>query len=143
MSRADIEHLEDRVTGFLLDMGLLPEAWADNTYGFRYGNVVVLVGVFEAVDASWVRIAAPLLEDFRPNLELVTRILRLNTEVLLGSFLIFEDDTLSFSFTLPGEGLERGPFEIALGHVARISNAYGEDLASIAGGRSISDILQS
>ncbi len=142
MSITDIERIEDRVTGFLVDLGLPPESWAESTYAFRYEKVVVFVSVFEAAGACWVRVAAPVLEEFRPNLELVTRILRLNTELLLGSFVIFEDDTLSFSVTLAGAGLEREPFEIALDHVARIANAYGDELATIAGGRSILDVLE-
>jgi hypothetical protein len=141
MSLTDLEQLEDRITGYLVDMGLPPEAHGDRLYAFRYGGCVVLVSLFEAGDIPWVRIATTLLRDFRPTLDFVTRLLRLNTEVLMGSFLIFEDDILTFSVTLPGQGLAQETFQIAMEQVAGISDAYAEDLASLAGGRTSADLL--
>jgi hypothetical protein len=141
MSSTGIEILEDKVTGYLVDLGLPPEPHGDGLYAFRYDQTVVLVSLFEAAGTSWVRLASALLRDFRPTLDLVTRLLRLNTEVLLGSFLIFEDDTLSFSVTLPGNGLEAHSFTTALEHVASISNSFAEELKSIAGGQLPSDLL--
>ncbi|MFH1467286.1 MAG: YbjN domain-containing protein [Pseudomonadota bacterium] len=141
MSSARLEQIEDAITAMLVDLGLPPEPLAEGTYAFRYGGTAVLVSLFWASELAWVRIATTLLKDFRPNLELVTRVLRLNTEVLFGAFLIFEDDTLTFAITLPGVGLQAEVFGLALDHVARISNAYGEELKAIAGGRLASDIV--
>jgi hypothetical protein len=141
MSGARLEQIEDLVTGMLVDLGLPPEPLGEGLFAFQYGGTVLLVSLFSASGQGWVRIATTLLKDFRPNLELVTRVLRLNTEVLLGSFLIFEDDTLTFAITLPGVGLQAEVFGLALDHVARISCAYGEELRAIAGGRLASDII--
>lgn len=141
MSSPIVEQLEDRVTALLVDLGLPPGPQGHGLFAFRHGRTVLLVSVFEAGGLGWVRVATPLLKDFRPNLELVTRILRMNTEVLLGGFLIFEDDTLTFSVTLAGEGLEERAFGLAVDHVARISSACGEELQAIAGGRLASELL--
>jgi hypothetical protein len=141
MSLTDLEQLEDRITGFLVDMGLPPEAHGERLYAFRFGRSVVLLSLFEAAGTQWIRIASALLRDFRPTLELVTRLLRLNSEVLLGSFLIFEDDILTFSITLPGPELAEGTFRVALEHVASISDAYAEELSILADGRTIADLL--
>ncbi len=141
MSDNDLEILEDIVTGYLVDLGLPPEPYGENLYAFRFGDTAVLVSMFSSSGAAWVRIATTLLQDFRPTLELVTRLLRLNTEVLLGSFLIFEDDILTFSVTLPGEGLAAPTFRTALEQVASVSNAHGEDLRSLAGGRLAADLF--
>jgi hypothetical protein len=141
MSSPDLEHLEDKVTGFLVDLGLPPEPHAEGLYAFRFGSSVVLVSLFEAAGGVWVRLASTLLEGFRPTLDLVTRVLRLNTEVLLGSFLIFDDDTLTFSVTLAGEGLESSTFERALRYVASVSSEHGEELKALAGGSLVSDLL--
>ncbi len=141
MSERELEQVEDRITGFLVDLGLPPEPYGGRLYAFRYGDTVLLVSLFEANGACWVRLATALLREFRPTLELVTRLLRLNTEVLLGSFLIFEDDILSFSVTLPGEGLAVETFTAAMEHVAVVSNSYGDELRSLAGGRLAADLF--
>lgn len=141
MSETDLERLEDRITEFLLDLGLPPETHGERLYAFHCGQTVVLVSLFEASGACWVRLATTLLTDFRPTLELVTRLLRLNTEVLLGSFLIFEDDILTFSVTLPGDGLAAETFATAMEQVAFTSNSYAEELRSLAGGRLVTDLF--
>jgi hypothetical protein len=135
MSGADLERLEDTITDMLVDLGLPPEPHGDKLYAFSFADVVLMVSLFDAADQSWVRIATPILEGIRPNLELVTRVLRLNTEVLLGSFLIFEDNTLGFSITLPGLGLQAETFRLAMEQAASIGSRCGEELAAIAGGR--------
>ncbi len=141
MSQTELERLEDTITGYLVDLGLPPEPYGDLLYAYRFGDTVVLVSLFSAAGASWVRLATPLLRDFRPTLELVTRLLRLNTEVLLGTFQIFEDDVLTFTITLPGEGLASESFSAAMQHVAAVSSAHGEELQALAGGRLVSDLF--
>ncbi len=141
MSGVTLERLEDEVTAMLVEMGLPPEPHGDGLYLYRFGDTVVAVSLFEADGEAWVRFASTLLKDFRPNLELVTRVLRLNTEALLGAFLLFEDDTLSFSATLPGSGLASESFRRTMEYVARVSNAHAEELGAIAGGRTPSSFL--
>ncbi len=141
MTSPKLDLLQDKVTGFLLELGLPPECHAPLAYAYRYDDTVVLVSLIETDEGAWVRLASTLLKEFRPNLELVTRVLRLNTEVVMGAFLIFEDDTLTFSITLPAAGLELEGFCAAMDQVARVSNQHGEELRALAGGRLAVDIL--
>ena len=134
--------LSDRVTEFLVEMGLAPEGPEQGPFMFRFGSTVVMVCLFEHGGDVYVRIASVLLKDFRPTLDLVTRILRLNTEVLLGAFLLFEDDTLSFSATLLGDDLSPTPFRKTVEYVARVSDEYDDELQAIAGGSRAEDILR-
>jgi len=100
MNRLQI--LEERVRAYLGEMGLDPEQSEDGLYLFKYGSTVVMISLFEETEDTFCRFASVMLKDFEPTLELLHRILRLNTEVLFGSFLLFEDNTLSFSATLLG-----------------------------------------
>ena len=103
--------LEERVKTYLGEMELEPEQSGDQLYLFKYGSTVVMISLFEEGDQTFCRFASIMLKDFEPSLELLHRILRLNTEVLFGTFLLFEDNTLSFSATLLGNHLDFDEFE--------------------------------
>ncbi len=141
MSADQMEILTDKITGYLAEMELPTERTHQDLFLFRFGSTVVMISLFQQHQYLYVRIASTLLRDFRPNLELVTRLLRLNSEVLLGSFLLFEDDILSFSVTLPAENLSSSLFKRSLSYVAHVSDTYDDELQSIAGGLKASDIM--
>jgi hypothetical protein len=68
-------------------------------------------------------------------------ILRLNSEVLFGSFLVFPDNTLSFSATLLGDKLDFEEFETALNYVAQVSDDTDDLLQEVAGGHRATDLM--
>ncbi|MCA9493085.1 MAG: YbjN domain-containing protein [Alphaproteobacteria bacterium] len=140
MSR--LPKLEELVTQYLGQMNLSPEHSEDGLYLFKYGSTVVMISLFEEADDTYVRFASVMLKDFEPSLELLQRILRLNTEVLFGSFLLFEDDTLSFSATLLGNQLDYEEFDKTLRYVAKISDDYDDELQALGGGQRAVDVLQ-
>ena len=140
MNRLQI--LEERVNGYLGDMSLAPEQAEDGLYLFKYGSTVVMISLFEEGEDTYVRFASIMLKDFEPTLELLQRILRLNTEVLFGSFLLFEDNTLSFSATLLGNHLDFDEFERSLKYVAKVSDDYDDELQSLGGGQRAEDVLR-
>lgn len=133
--------LEDRVKGYLTDMGLDLDASEDGLYLFKYGSTVVMISLFAAEEETFCRIVSIVLKDVDPTLELLHRILRLNTEVLFGSFLLFDDNTLSFSATLLGNHLDFEEFETSLRYVAQVSDDYDELLQDLAGGDRAEDLL--
>lgn len=133
--------LNDRVSDFLVRLDLDPDQNKEGFYLLRYGSTVVMISSFEDSEHTYVRFASTVLANVTPNLDLVTRILRLNTEVLYGAFLLFEDDNLSFTHTLLGDNLEFGAFQHALAYVARVSDDHDEGLQGIAGGLRAEDIL--
>ena len=140
MNRLQI--LEERVRAYLGEMDLDPEQSEDGLYLFKYGSTVVMISLFEEAEDTFCRFASIMLKDFEPTLELLHRILRLNTEVLFGSFLLFEDDTLSFSATLLGNHLDFDEFAKTLKYVAKVSDDYDDELQELAGGKRAEDVLK-
>ncbi len=140
MNRLQI--LEERVRAYLGEMELDPEQAEDGLYLFKYGSTVVMISLFEEDEDTFCRFASIMLKDFQPTLELLHRILRLNTEVLFGSFLLFEDDTLSFSATLLGNHLDFDEFAKTLKYVAKVSDDYDDELQEVAGGKRAEDVLK-
>jgi T3SS (YopN, CesT) and YbjN peptide-binding chaperone 1 len=140
MNRLQI--LEERVRAYLGEMELDPEQSEDGLYLFKYGSTVVMISLFEEADDTFCRFASVMLKDFEPTLELLHRLLRLNTEVLFGSFLLFEDDTLSFSATLLGNHLDFDEFAKTLRYVAKVSDDYDDELQELGGGMRAEDVLK-
>lgn len=140
MNRMEI--LEERVKTYLAEMELVPEQSDDGLYLFKYGSTVVMISLFEEGEETFCRFASIMLKDFEPSLEILHRILRLNTEVLFGTFLLFEDNTLSFSATLLGNHLDFDEFEITLRYVAKVSDDYDDELQALGGGQRASDVLR-
>ncbi len=140
MNRMQI--LEERVTTYLGNMELTPEQSEDGLYLFKYGSTVVMISLFDEAEDTFCRFASIMLKDFEPSLELLHRILRLNTEVLFGSFLLFEDNTLSFSHTLLGNHMDYDEFERSLRYVAKVSDDYDDELQALGGGQRAEDVLK-
>ena len=140
MNRMQI--LEERVKTYLAEMELEPEQSDDGLYLFKYGSTVVMISLFEEDDQTFCRFASIMLKDFEPSLEILHRILRLNTEVLFGTFLLFEDNTLSFSATLLGNHLDFDEFEVTLRYVAKVSDDYDDELQNLGGGQRAEDVLR-
>lgn len=139
MNRMQI--LEERVKTYLAEMELEPEQSDDGLYLFKYGSTVVMISLFEEDEQTFCRFASIMLKDFEPSLEILHRILRLNTEVLFGTFLLFEDNTLSFSATLLGNHLDFDEFETTLRYVAKVSDDYDDELQALGGGLRAEDVL--
>ena len=137
-----VQLLEERVNTYLGQMGLAPDQSDDGLYLFKYGSTVVMISLFDEDDATFVRFASIMLKDFEPSLELLERILRLNTQVLFGAFLLFEDNTLSFSATLLGNHLDFDEFERTLRYVAKVSDDYDDEMQQLGGGQRALDVLE-
>ncbi len=141
MSR--LKTLDENVRTWLEATGLALDPADDGLYLLKYGSTVVLLTLFERADATFVRFVSVVLKDFEPSMELLQRILRLNTEVLFGQFLLFEDDTLCFSATLHGDHLHPDTFASTLRYVAKVSDDWDDELQRLGGGMRASEILAS
>ena len=142
MAMDRMQILDERVKTYLAEMQLEPEQSDDGLYLFKYGSTVVMISLFEDADQTYCRFASIMLKDFEPTLEILHRILRLNTEVLFGTFLLFEDNTLSFSATLLGNHLDFDEFEVTLRYVAKVSDDYDDELQNLGGGMRAEDVLR-
>jgi hypothetical protein len=136
-----LRQLADRVSDFLVRMDIDPDRNPEGIFLLKYGSTVVMVSIFEDDTHVFVRFASTLLSGARPQLELVMRLLRMNTEVLFGAFLLFEDDAVSFTHTLLGDTLSFEQFSHALQYVARVSDDHDEELQALAGGQRAEEIL--
>jgi len=138
---AHLHILDEKVKAYLADMDLETDTSNDGLYMFKYGSTVVMVSLFQEGEDTFCRFASILLKDCQPTLELLHRLLRLNTEVLFGSFLLFEDNTLSFSATLLGNHLDFPEFEKTLRYVAQISDDHDDELQVLGGGKRAEDVI--
>jgi hypothetical protein len=139
---ASLQALADQVTDLLAEHDPAVEPTAEGIWRLRFGSTLVVVSVFEDEGRRYVRMASLLLHGVRPQLELLTRLLRLNTQVCFGAFQIFEDDTLAFSHTLAAEPLDGSGFRYALAYVARVGDDHDEELQALAGGSRVEDLLE-
>jgi hypothetical protein len=136
-----LKTLDEQVQSYLADMELKPTQSEDGLYLFKYGSTVVMISLFQEDEETFCRFASIMLKDFEPSLELLRTVLRLNTEVLFGAFLLFEDNTLSFSATLLGNDLDFNEFEKTLRYVAKVSDDYDDKLQVVGGGKRAEDVL--
>ncbi len=138
----NLRALADRIGDFLIRMDVDTERTDEGIFFFKHGSTVVMMSIFEQDGHRWVRFVATMLADVHPSMDLLGRLLRLNTEVLLGAFLLFEDGTLAFSHTLLGDHLDFEEFEYALHYVAQVGDDYDEELQAVAGGLRAEEILR-
>jgi len=139
MSR--LQSLDERVKRYLAEEGLEPQRAPDGPYVLKYGSTVLLVSLFEEAGHGWCRIAALVLHGFEPTLAMLQHLPRLNTQVVQGAFLLFEDDTLAFSCTLLGDDLDEDTFRATVSYVARIGDEYDEPLRAMGGGQTGQDLI--
>lgn len=136
-----MEPLVDRISDYLVQMDIDPEPTEEGIFLVRYGSAVVMISTFTHDGQEYVRLAAVLLLGFRPKLELLTRLLRLNSHVLMGSFQLFEDETLCFTHTLLAKGLDLATFRHALLYVGRVADDHDEALQALGGGERMEELL--
>jgi hypothetical protein len=125
-ARRSLSELGQVVEQYLGQMGLKVAPKENHLYMFKYGSTAVVITLFE---------------DFEPSMVFLQEILRLNAEVLFGSFLVFPDNTLSFSATLLGDKLDFEEFETALNYVAQVSDDTDDLLQEVAGGHRATDLM--
>lgn len=140
--REKLRLIEDRISDFLIQMDLDPDRTGEGIFLFKHGSTLVMMSIFEQEGHHWVRLVATMLAGVTPSMDLLARLLQLNTEVLLGAFLLFEDGTLAFSHTLLADRLGYEEFELALSYVAQVGDDYDEELQGMAGGLRAEDILR-
>lgn len=137
-----MEPLVDRISDLLVQMDIDPEPTEDGVFLVRYGSTVVLISNFTRGNQSYVRLAAVVILGFRPKLELLTRLLRLNSHVLMGSFQLFEDESICFTHTLLADGLNLETFRHSLDYVGRVADDHDEALQALAGGERMEELLE-
>lgn len=135
--------LHTLIEGYLKRMEFSTQATEDGIYMLRYGSTAVVMRLIQdtVTQKRFLRFSAATLSDFDVTEVLLREIIRLNSEVLFGSFRLFEDHTLSFSTTILADHLDFEEFETALTYVLRISDEYDDILQAMVGGNRAQDLL--
>lgn len=136
-----LEKLAATVDEWLLRLDADTDVTAEGFWSLRYGSTLLILSSFEHEGATYLRMGAVVLSGAHASLEVVLRLLRLNAQVLFGSFQLFDDDTIAFTHTLPAEGLTFESFSTALTYISRVADDNDEELQSLAGGRRGEDML--
>ena len=135
------EAIQEKILGYLLQMDVDTEPAEEGVMVVRYGSTLVFISCFEVEGRGYVRLAASMLLGIRLKMELLSRLLKLNSRVLFGSFQLFDDETLSFAHTLPAENLAFETFKHALDYVGRVADDHDEALQAIVGGSRGEELL--
>lgn len=136
-----LEKLAATVDAWLLTLDADTDVTDEGFWTLRYGSTLLVLSSFEHENVTYLRMGAVVLSGAHPSLEVVLRLLRLNAQVLFGSFQLFDDDTIAFTHTLPADGLTFEAFSSALTYVSRVGDDHDEELQSLAGGRRGEDML--
>ncbi len=138
----DPDALAARIDGYLMHLGVEVDPSDEGFWTLRFGSSMVVISAFEDDGVEYVRLASIVLVGARASLSLLTRLLRMNNEVLFGAFQLFDDDTVAFTHTLRAQELELAPFEATLLYVARVGDDHDEELQALAGGERTEEVLE-
>lgn len=136
------ERIAERLSEWLTRMEIDADRTNEGITLLKFGSTAVMISVFEDEGHPFLRLAAPVLAGVTPKMELLTRLLRLNAEVLVGSFVLFDDHTLAYTTTLLADELDYDEFRWALLYVARVGDDHDEELQALAGGLRVEDLLE-
>lgn len=136
-----LEKLAATVDAWLLTLDADSDVTTEGFWTLRYGSTLVVLSSFEHENTAYLRLGSVVVSGAHASLEVVLRLLRLNAQVLFGSFQLFDDETIAFTHTLPAEGLTFESFSTALTYVSRVADDHDEELQSLAGGRRGEDML--
>lgn len=115
--------------------------FSDGSYALSYGSssVGVVVRRYTETD-TMVEIMAQVVSGAEITPELLKWLLRKNAELHFGSFGLLFDDTIIFTYTLPGSVVTSAALEAAIGSVAVIADHYDDEVIKMAGGKRVVDV---
>jgi hypothetical protein len=82
-----------------------------------------------------VEITSHVVTDATITPELTKWLLRKNVELHFGGFGLLFDDTIVFSYSLPGSSIDASALEAAITAVAVIADHYDDEIVAMAGGK--------
>jgi len=113
----------------------------DGSYALSHGSssVGIVVRGYTETD-TMVEIMAQVVTGASIKPELLTYLLRKNAELHFGAFGLLFDDTIIFTYSLPGANLDASELEAAVTTVAVIADHYDDEIVKMAGGLRVSDL---
>jgi hypothetical protein len=127
--------------------GMLAEHFADvidfndGSWAIPHGStsVMVVVRPFTETDTV-VELIAQCVTGATMNVELATWLLRKNAELHFGGFGLLFDNTVVFTYAIPGNALSAQELESAVASVAVIADHYDEEIVALGGGMRYADL---
>jgi hypothetical protein len=115
--------------------------FGDGTFAIPHGSssVSIVVRPYTETDCI-VELTAQIVSEATMSPELTHWLLRKNAELHFGSFGLLFDDTIIFTYTLPGSVVTSAALEAAIGSVAVIADHYDDEVIKMAGGKRVADI---
>lgn len=110
--------------------------FGDGSFTISQGstNVIVVVRPYTEHD-TMVEITSHVVTDASITPELTKWLLRKNVELHFGGFGLLFDDTIVFSYSLPGSSIDASALEAAITAVAVIADHYDDEIVAMAGGK--------
>ncbi len=114
--------------------------FGDGTYAIPHGSssVSIVVRPYTETD-SIVELTAQIVSEATISQDLLHWLLRKNAELHFGSFGLLFDDTIIFTYTLPGSVVNASALEAAITSVAVIADHYDDEILKMAGGKRVAD----
>ncbi len=129
-----LELLEESVAAILGELGFEGQTRAGRVTAVQVDGQVLLLTCFEDGGQAFVRVAALVLTDVQPSLELLHQLLQIGHTLLLGSLQLFEDGTIACTATFFGHTLDDVTLARALRTLAWVAQHHGPRLQAIGGG---------
>lgn len=114
--------------------------FGDGTYAIPHGSssVSIVVRPYTETD-SIVELTAQIVSEATISQDLLHWLLRKNAELHFGSFGLLFDDTIIFTYALPGSAVTATVLEAAITTMAVIADHYDDEILKMAGGRRVAD----
>ncbi|HLP29117.1 MAG TPA: YbjN domain-containing protein [Candidatus Didemnitutus sp.] len=114
--------------------------FSDGSYALSYGSssVGVVVRRYTETD-TMVEIMAQVVSSAIITPDLLKWLLRKNAELHFGAFGLLFDDTIIYTYSLPGSKLDASELEAAVTSVAVIADHYDDEIVKMAGGKRMAD----
>ncbi|MDZ4744897.1 MAG: YbjN domain-containing protein [bacterium] len=115
--------------------------FGDGSFAVPYGSssVAIVVREYTKTD-TMVELMAQVVSGGTIDAEVTKWLLRKNAELHFGAFGLLFDDTIIFTYSLPGTCLESQELESAINSVSIIADYYDDELIKMVGGKRVADL---
>lgn len=133
-TQARIKAVLDRTFPNAIDFG-------DGSYTITQGStsVMIVVRPFTETD-TMVELMSQVVTGGTITPEVMRWLLRKNVELHFGGFGLLFDDTIVFTYSLPGASIDATELEAAITSVAVIADHYDDEIVRLAGGKRAADL---
>lgn len=133
-TQARIKSVLERTFPNAIDFG-------DGSYTITHGSssVIIVVRPYTESD-TMVELMSQVVTGAAITPELMKWLLRKNVELHFGGFGLLFDDTVVFTYSLPGANIDANELEAAITSVAVIADHYDDEIVRLAGGKRAADL---